>query len=120
MTEDRREAKRYVLWIPVQVESGPDVHLLAVSRNISWSGALMIAGASLEVGERVSLTLQLPGGEPERQLGGVIVRVESNEDDPDGLWRYRLAVRFDELVPELESAFENLESKSARASRPPE
>lgn len=112
MSDERRRAKRYVLWIPVQLSSGPDVQMLAVSRNISWSGALMIAGASLDVGERVSLTLQVPG-EDDRELPGEIVRVEPNEEDPEGLWRYRLAVRFDEEVPELEPAFERLHGKGA-------
>jgi hypothetical protein len=112
MTEERRAGRRYVLWIPVQVVSGPEVRLLAVSRNISWSGALMIAGASLAVGEKVELTLQLPGNAEERKLGGEIVRVEPNEDDPDGLWRYRLAVRFDEPVHDLEPAFAALEAKT--------
>lgn len=112
MSEERRAAKRYVLWIPVQVENGPDVRMLAVSRNISWSGALMIAGASLEIGEKVSLTLQMPGSADERKLDGEIVRVEENEEDPDGLWRYRIAVRFEEPVADLEPAFEQLEAKS--------
>lgn len=112
MSEERRVAKRYVLWIPVQLTNGPDVQMLAVSRNISWSGALMIAGATIEVGERVQLTLQLPGSADERQLEGEIVRVEDNDEDPDGLWRYRIAVKFGEPIPDLEPAFERLEAKS--------
>lgn len=110
--EERRIARRYVLWIPVQVASGPEVRMLAVSRNISWSGALMIAGARAEVGDRVELTLQLPGSAEERRLEGEVVRVETNDEDPDGLWRYRLAVRFAEAVPDLEPAFEALEAKA--------
>jgi hypothetical protein len=112
MNEERRGARRYVLWIPVQVKSGPDIQLLAVSRNVSGSGALLIAGASLDVGGRVELTLSVPGAPEDRQLGGEIVRVETNEDDPDGLWRYRLAVRFDDEVPELVPHFEALEAKA--------
>src|SRR5262245_23179479 len=113
MSDERRNAKRHVLWIPVQLASGTDVQMLAVSRNISWSGVLVIAGASLEIGQKVQLTLQIPGTEGERKLDGEIVRVESNEEDPEGLWRYRLAVKFDDAVPELEPAFEALEGKGA-------
>jgi hypothetical protein len=111
MSDERRGARRYVLWIPVQMTSGPDVTMLAVSRNISGSGALLIAGASLDPGARVELVLQVPGTD-DRHLGGEIVRVETNEDDPDGLWRYRLAVRFDDEVPQLVPHFEALEAKS--------
>ena len=112
MSGERRAARRYALWIPVQLASGPEVRMLAVSRNISWSGALMIAGASVEVGEEVDLTLQLPGSAEERNLKGEVIRVEANDEDPDGLWRYRLAVRFAEPVPDLEPAFEALEAKT--------
>ena len=86
--------------------------MLAISRNISATGVLVIVGASLEVGGRVELKLQVPG-EDEEELGGEIIRVEVNEEDPDGLWKYRLAVRFDEPVPHLIPTFERLESVSA-------
>ena len=109
--DERRQARRYALWIPVQVQAGTDVQMLAVSKNISWSGVLVIAGADLEPGERVTMTLQVPG-EDARELSGAIIRVEPNEEDPDGLWRYRLAVRFDENVEDLEPAFERLEGKA--------
>jgi hypothetical protein len=118
MTDERRTAKRYVLWIPLQLESGPETKMLAVSRNISWSGALMIAGASLDIGEKVTLRVQVPGTDVDKTVAGEIVRVEANEEDPDGLWRYRIAVKFDEDVPELEPAFEKLAEKT-RASIPP-
>lgn len=111
MDDERRVAKRHGLWIPVQLSSGPDIQMLAVSKNISWSGALVVAGADLEVGSRVTLTLQVPG-EDDRQLDGEIVRVEVNEEDPDGLWRFRLAIHFDQAVPELEPAFERLGAKA--------
>jgi len=116
MSEERRRAKRHALWVPIQVEAGSDVKMLAVSRNISFSGVLVIAGAKLDDGARVSLRLDIPTESEERQVEGEIVRVEVNEEDPDGLWRYRLAIRFDEEVPELEPVLERLEE---RASRPP-
>ena len=99
-----------MLWIPIQMQQGDEIQVLAVSRDISWSGALVIAGATFEVGETVDLTVSVPGGE-DTQLRGEIVRAEPNEEDPDGLWRYRLAIRFDQDVPELEEAFERLEQK---------
>lgn len=110
MSEERRRAERHTLWIPVQVESGGDVRMLAVSRNISWSGVLVIVGASLDVGECVQLTVQVPGTD-DREISGEIVRCEVNEEDPDGLWRYRLAIRFEEEVPDLEPIFERLDAK---------
>ena len=63
---------------------------------------------------RLKLTLALPGHEP-RELEGTIVRVEDNTLDPDGLWRHRVAVAFDERVEALESVLEEV----SRASQPP-
>ncbi|MBX3272318.1 MAG: PilZ domain-containing protein [Sandaracinaceae bacterium] len=111
MDEDRRRAKRHALWIPVELRAGDDTYLLAVSRNISFTGVLVIVGASLDEGQRVALTLSIPGG-GERAVGGEIVRVGANEEDPDGLWRHLLAIAFDEPVPELEAAFERLEARA--------
>ncbi|MFK7989455.1 MAG: PilZ domain-containing protein [Sandaracinaceae bacterium] len=108
--DERRRAKRYTLWVPIQMEQGPDVQVLAVSRNISGTGVLVIAGAKLEVGAKLSLTLSVPS-EDDRALTGTIVRVEPNEEDPEGLWRHRLAIQFDTPVPELEAAFERLEKR---------
>ncbi len=118
MSDERRVATRHTLWIPVQVrapvgDEGEEINMLAVSRNISWSGALMIGAAELEVGATVSLTLQVPGTE-DRMLTGTIQRVEANEEDPDGMWKYQLAVAFDDEVQELEAAFEKLVSKQPR------
>jgi len=116
MSDERRGAKRHALWVPIQVEAGSDIQMLAVSQNISFSGVLVAVGAKLDEGARVTLTLEIPTEDRARELGGEIVRVEVNEEDPDGLWRYRLAIRFDEDVPELEPVLERLEE---RAPPPP-
>ena len=111
MSEDeRRIAQRYVLWIPIQIEQGADLRVLAVSRNISGTGVLVIAGAALEVGSKIDLTLSVPGRD-DRSLTGEVVRAEPNDEDPDGLWRHRIAVRFDQPVPDLEATFERLEKR---------
>lgn len=115
MSEDRRAARRYVLWIPVQVDADDASKLVGVSRNASWSGILVMTGAKVKVGARVQLTFKVPdpltGQAAERQVAGEIIRVQPNEADPDGLWRYELAVRFDQEVPDLAGAFEELEAK---------
>ncbi|MCB9596144.1 MAG: PilZ domain-containing protein [Sandaracinaceae bacterium] len=111
MSDERRSAKRHALWVPVELKQGEDVYMLAISRNISLTGVLVVVGAQLEAGERVELTLTVPSSEP-RTAAGEIVRVQVNEEDPDGLWKYLLAVRFDEPVPELEDALEKLEQSS--------
>ncbi|MCA9608090.1 MAG: PilZ domain-containing protein [Myxococcales bacterium] len=111
MTEERRSAKRHALWVPVELRQGEDVYMLAVSRNISFTGVLVIVGAALGEGERVELTISVPNAD-DRKVMGDIVRVQVNDEDPDGLWKYLLAIHFEEAVPELEAAFEKLEARS--------
>jgi hypothetical protein len=113
MSEERRAGDRHVLWVPVRMRAGEDVTLLAVSRNISVCGVLVIVGASLEVGQRVELTPQVPDAD-ERTVGGEIVRVGPNREDAEGLWRYETAIAFEESLGELEGAFERLEEQTPR------
>ena len=115
MKPERRDAPRFAIWFPMQLGSDGDV-VIAISRDVSEVGVLLVAAASLEVGSRVSVTMALPGDEAgERVVSGRVVRVETNPDDAEGVWRHRVAVAFDERVPALEPFLEQI----ARASRPP-
>lgn len=69
----------------------------------------MVAASTLAVGERVSITFQIPpAGSVERHVTGRVVRIERNESDPQGIWPYRMAVEFDAEVPELERIVDEL------------
>lgn len=95
-----RKAARYTVWLPVRVEELSEG--MAVTHNASGHGALMVTASVLEVGSPVTITFEIPPDGSERKtVHGRVVRVEPNREDPDGLWRHRLAVEFDEPVPEL-------------------
>ncbi|MBX3246411.1 MAG: PilZ domain-containing protein [Myxococcales bacterium] len=115
MTDDRRQAPRFVIWFPMQLTNDGD-SILAISRDVSEVGVLVVAAAAPEVGARVSLTMQLPDDEAgARELEGTIVRVEPNEQDAEGLWRHRVAVALDARVEGLEALLERV----SRSSQPP-
>lgn len=100
---DKRHYKRYQLWLPVEYHAGEVESGLAINRDIGQGGMLMAVTADLSVGQEVEVTIKLPPGNGEEiQLTGHIGRVEDNVDDPDGTWRHRVAVIFNELRPELE------------------
>ena len=90
----------------MQVDSSGDV-ILAVTRDVSAVGVSMVAAAEPDVGSSATVTLQLPNDE-KRELTGTIVRVEPNETDGDGLWRYRVAVAFEEEVEALGPVLERV------------
>jgi PilZ domain len=86
---DRRRELRRAVFVAVQMEA---MHwgALAVTRDLSAEGALLLARKRLEVGDRIRLRMALP--EAEAALDAEVVRVA--KPPSDGLWRYALGVRF--------------------------
>jgi hypothetical protein len=102
-----RRAQRYTVWLPIRVEELPEG--MAVTHNASGCGLLVVTASALDVGWPVSVTMRVPpDGDTEKSVHGRVVRVELNDEDPDGMWPHRLAVEFDHPVPELEELLKNL------------
>jgi hypothetical protein len=102
-----RRAQRFVVWLPVRVEELAEG--MAVTHDVSGRGVMMVTASVLEVGSPVTIALSLPpDGKRDKTVHGRVVRVEPNRDDPEGLWRHRLAVELDEPAPELEAALAEL------------
>ncbi len=98
-----RRARRYVVWLPVEVEELEAGS--AVGHDASDRGMLLVTAQRLEVGAPVNIVVRLPpDGVVEKRVQGKVVRVEANTDDPDSIWPHRLAVEFDQPVPEIERA----------------
>ena len=115
MTDERRKAPRFAIWFPMKLSSEGDV-ILGITRDVSEVGVLLVSAAEPKEGASVELTLSCPNDdEGERILKGKIVRVQENEKDQEGLWRFRVAVEFDQRVDALEPFLEEL----SRTSQPP-
>jgi hypothetical protein len=96
----RREAERYQVWIPVKVDTLREG--LAITRDASSGGVLMLTASTLEPGSSVEISLKMPDDPVPKRVTGRVVRVEDNTDDPHGLWPHMMAVEFDEEVQDLE------------------
>ncbi len=96
----RRDNERYQVWIPVKVDQLKEG--LAITHDASSHGALMLTASTLEAGSTVEVALKFPGEPVPRRVKGRVVRVESNPEDPNGLWPHRMAVEFEEEVPDIE------------------
>ena len=91
---------------------------VAVSHNVSRRGLLMVTASTVEIGASIAVTFRIPPDAPEeRTVLGRVIRVERNEVDPLGLWPHRMAIQFDDAVPELEPLLEEAEP-SDEAARP--
>ena len=116
MTEERRKGERVSLWFPMKLDHDQGEESVAVSRNVSERGVLMATAADLAEGTTVSVTFQPSRGSEERQVDAVIVRCESNDRDPDGLWPYRDAIAFADPLPDLADELRRLSSDESSDS----
>ena len=62
----------------------------------------MLTASTLTEGSPVEIALKFPNDPVPWRVTGRVVRVEENAADPHGLWPHRMAVEFDEPVPDLE------------------
>ena len=97
---ERRSAVRRAALVPVQIDTPTRSARLGVTRDVSESGALIASSSPFEIGEPTWLTLQVSMRRTVR-IRGRIVRLELGSAGAD-LWRYNVAVRFDQpLAAEL-------------------
>jgi hypothetical protein len=105
---ERRVHQRYDLWLPVRVD-GIDAGI-AVTHNASQNGLLIVTATEAEAGTDVTVSFQLPGG-GEHTAVGRVVRSGPNEDDPQGLWPFSMAVEFEEPLPDVETLRRAVDTK---------
>ena len=103
MGDDRRGHTRYVIWFPVHLDAGELGERVTLSRNLSQKGVLLASAEGFSIGAAVTVQFEGPFDEESRTLEGTIVRATEGEDDR---FPYRIAVEFDDRVPDLEAALE--------------
>jgi CheY-like chemotaxis protein len=72
MVRERRRYYRYPLEIPVYFSSIPRPEFVATSINVSEGGMALASSVPLQVGERVSLKLTLPGTKSTTTIGAEV------------------------------------------------
>ncbi len=100
VSDERREHTRHAVWFPVSIES-PAGEGVAITHDASSGGLLVSCPGSLEVGAVVTVTFRIRKDEPEHRVKGKVVRIIPTGDE--GPWRFRIALGFDEPMPELEA-----------------
>lgn len=97
VVEDRRAAPRQEAYISAALENSKGRSTIAITRDISTRGLLLLTRLPLEVGEIVKLTAAV--GELSHSFSGKVVRVEPLEVHE--LWRHKAAITVDESDPAL-------------------
>lgn len=110
------------MWLPVQLGGdtleGSLAVGLGVSKDASEGGMFISSSEPLDVGAEVLLSFTVldgEGGSRTHTTPATIVRVAPNADDPEGLWPWRVAVRFAAPLAGLESALAEMQRELDRA-----
>jgi hypothetical protein len=98
MAEDRRAAPRQEAYVSAALETSQGRSTIAITRDISSTGLLMLTRVDVVVGEVIKLTVALGGAQ--RTLSGKVVRQEPLAE-PHELWRHKVALAVDAADPVL-------------------
>lgn len=110
--KERRGALRHLACFPAYVGGNEEPSNIALIRDISVKGALLLTRERFEVGDEVELSMYVAGeAEAEaRVVGARVVRFERRNPEQSDLWLYSAAVTFDEEQRELEEQIRSLEA----------
>ena len=101
-SDERRGGQRHLAWFPIRVDGDDVDEGVAIAKNVSRGGLLLASPKKFVIGAPVRLCLHLdPQTGKAREVLGTIVRMEVNEEDPEGLFPHRMGVEFDDPDPEL-------------------
>ena len=121
---ERRRATRHMACFPAHIDVREGAHV-ALIRNLSVSGALVLVSGEVQADARVELSLYLVGAEVPTLAPGRVVRCERREKDEtsetgvdgDGKsgteWPFVLAIEFDSPIANLEDEIAALAAKDA-------
>jgi hypothetical protein len=98
MAEDRRAAPRQEAYVSAALETSQGRSTIAITRDISSTGLLILTRVDLVVGEVIKLTVALGGAQ--HTLSGKVVRREPLAE-PHELWRHKVALALDGADPVL-------------------
>ena len=96
MAEERRAAPRQEAYISAALETSQGRSTIAITRDISSTGLLILTRIQPALGDVLKLTVLLAG--TQRSLSGKVVRLEALEHE---LWRYKVALAIDSAEPVL-------------------
>lgn len=109
MSIDRRGEDRHVAWFPIRLDAEDLGQGLAIAKDVSASGIGIASTFRYAVGAPVVLTLHLdPETGEAREVTGTIVRMMANDEDPEGMWPYKIGIEFDDPDPDLVEAIRRM------------
>lgn len=108
---DRRTEERHFAAFPAHIERGGSTRM-ALIRDLSVTGALLLTREKLSVGDRVLLSLYLTEDmDQARRAAALVVRVEPRTGERADVWHHSTAVQFEEPLLDCETEIKALAAK---------
>lgn len=108
---DRRADERHFACFPAHIERGGSTRM-ALIRDLSVSGALLLTREKLSVGDRVALSLYLTEDiDQARRTAALVVRVEPCWGERADIWHHTTAVQFEEPLLDCEAEIKALAAR---------
>jgi hypothetical protein len=96
---ERRTEPRQLTCIPAYIEATDESPLVALIRDISVAGALLLTRRRLNPGEPLTLSLYLTGeAQNARPARGRVARCEQRGGERADIWPWEAGVQFDEPI----------------------
>lgn len=116
--DERRSAQRHVACFPAEIDAGQEWATTALIRDLSSTGALLLAREEFVVGEPLTVQLHLSDELGPRQASARVLRVEPNHAEGERVWPVAVAIHFDEPLDDVENEIAELERRQADANWP--
>jgi hypothetical protein len=118
---ERRRGTRHSAYLAAEVVVEPGTARIAITKDISDSGLLLLTRAALTEGQLVTLRIHRPADDDRPlELSGRVVRREPLSRQEIGTWREKVAFAFDQPQAELAAEFAALiEKQSTDSTIPP-
>ena len=93
MTDERRASARHTAHLPGELESTQGKSAIAITRDVSAGGLLVLTRLKLEVGTPVKLLVLW--NDEQVIVHGTVLREQGVEPDESTLWRTKVAIAVD-------------------------
>ena len=111
---DRRASVRHLACFPAEIDSGKGPKI-AIIRDLSVSGALLLTRARLSIGDSVKLSLYILDDAHPRIVSGQVMRFERRGADYSDVWPNSVGVKFDELLKDCEAEVKAVAEQQAQS-----
>jgi len=116
---ERRGSERHFACFPAHIERPGGSTRMALIRDLSVTGALLLTRTKLAVGEEIRLSLYLSEDVTEaRPAAGKVIRTEPRSGDRAEVWHHTVAVHFTEPLQDCEDQIKDLAARQAALGVP--